>query len=344
MRIVIAVLLLTGSLLAQTKVDFSGIFLRTGTAVGKGHAAPAVPRILEVKQTSDWVEITAMQNGETAVARYRLDDKKSKPVQARWKGDNLVLKGTIKRQWSTAGPFWPLAVTENMEEKWKLSADAQQLLIRTRADIGLSDFDIYTRQPSLKAAQDAADLAAKTLQKCDRILRISDLTMENAKTRRYDEGAAIGGAWFEQITRCVFYNVVLSGDFFKNLERIEESKQMQFRKQGQSISAYTGDVVLEVQLLPWRCPTQIGTWLGNGTPLREAVQGLRFVVRWQGATPKDPGEVQSDFRYEPWRELNVSNVFYRMQIPAKDIPLTEDLEVQILSKDGERLACVKGHL
>jgi hypothetical protein len=68
------------------------------------------------------------------------------------------------------------------------------------------------------------------------------------------------------------------------------------------------------------------------------------MVRWLGAEQKDLGEVESDFRYEPWRESLTPMVFYRMRIPAQDIPLTNDLEVVIFSKTGEQLACIKGHL
>ena len=68
------------------------------------------------------------------------------------------------------------------------------------------------------------------------------------------------------------------------------------------------------------------------------------MVRWLGAEPRDIGEVPSESLREPWREKNVPSDFYRMQIPAKDIPLTDELEVLIFSKDGEQLACLKGHL
>jgi hypothetical protein len=106
MKLLVTVLFLTGFSLAQTKADFSGIFLRTRSEV-QGHPEPAVPRILEVKQTAEEVVVTATQNGETAVARFRLHDNKSDTVQGRLKGKNLLLKTTVPRQWPVTGLIGP---------------------------------------------------------------------------------------------------------------------------------------------------------------------------------------------------------------------------------------------
>jgi hypothetical protein len=46
MRLFVAVLLLACSSGAQTKPDFSGIFLRTETKIGKEHLELVIPRIL----------------------------------------------------------------------------------------------------------------------------------------------------------------------------------------------------------------------------------------------------------------------------------------------------------
>jgi hypothetical protein len=341
MKLLVTVLFLTGFSLAQTKADFSGIFLRTRSEV-QGHPEPAVPRILEVKQTADEVVVTATQNGETAVARFRLHDKKSDTVQGRLQGKNLLLRTTVPRQWPVAGLIGPTVVPESLEEKWELSPDAQQLVILTKPGIGISDSDIYAREPSFDAAQAAARLAATT--KCETVLPISALGKEQKTTWKYDQGADLGAAFFEQITHCVFYDAVLSGEFFKNLARTKESAQTRFRKKGEPVTAYTGDIVLEVGVHPWTCSETIGEWAPTGTPRPETAQDLRFMVRWLGAQREDLGEVPSEFLHDPWREANAPAAFYRLQIAAKDIPLADDLEVLIFSKSGDQLACVKGHL
>jgi hypothetical protein len=341
MRLFITVLLFSSLSPAQIKADFSGIFLRTQYMV-RGHSEPTDPRILEIKQTADEVVATATQNGETVVAHYRLDGKKSEKVQARLKGKNLILKTIVQQQWQTAGLVGPEVVSESLEEKWELSPDAQQLVILTKPGVGTSESDIYIREPSLEAAQNAARSAGA--KNCETALPISALRKEKEATWRYDQGADLGLALFRQITRCVLYDAVLSGDFFKNLERTKESSQAQFRKKGQPITTYTGDIVLEVGLHPTACSGEVGNWAPTGPSRPEVIHDLRFMVRWLGAKSQDVGEVQSEFLREPWRELNTPYDFYRMQIPARDVPLADDLEVLIFSNDGEQLACVKGHI
>ena len=54
------------------------------------------------------------------------------------------------------------------------------------------------------------------------------------------------------------------------------------------------------------------------------------------------GEVHAELLHDPCREEQPAVDFYRMQIAAKGIPLTDELQIHISSQDGEQLACVKG--
>ncbi len=343
MKLLITLLLLGCFSLAQSKVDFSGIFLRTQSSF-RGNPETAIPRVLEIRQTANEVTVTATQNGETAVAHYRLD-KKSQAVQARLKYESFILKGTVKRQSPGLGlGLLSPGIAENVEEKWELSPDSQQLMIRTRESMGAGQFDIdtrYTRQPSLEAAQAAAASATKT--GCETALPMSALRSQMEKPRKYLQGATLGIATLQRITRCISYDAVLSGDFFKDLERTGKSGQFQFHRKDRSVTAYSGDLVLEVGLLHGYCTGEIGDWALTG-PAPEAAQDLRFKVRWLGDQQKDLGEPQSEFLVEPWREWTETEAFYRMTIPADGIPIGDDLEVLILSKSGEQLACVKRHI
>jgi hypothetical protein len=256
-------------------------------------------------------------------------------------GANLVLRTTVERKSPGSGVSVP-AVVENLEEKWALSPDSQRLVICTKADIGISECETYIRELSFETAKAAAESAAT--MDCKKSLPIPELENEKKATRGYDHGAILGTALFEQITRCIGYEAVLSADFLKGLQRTKKLEQVEFRKNGQTISAYENDIVLEVSPTPIASSWEIGPWLQAGTPAPEAVRGLRFMVRWIGAQEKHLGEVESELLHEPWREQQTSSGFYRMRIPAKDIPLTDDLEVVIFASNGERLACVKGHL
>jgi hypothetical protein len=329
-----AVLLVTSSL-AQTKPDFSGVFLRTQIATDKDHLHAAVPRILEITQTVDEVTVTAIQNGETVLARYSLSGKNSEKFQARLKGGSLVIKGTSQRQMLGDGIGMPPIP---LEKQWTLSPDLQQLTIRTIGNLAVAESEMYTRQPSLEAAQSAARRTSRT--SCNAAVPLSTLS----KMRRLDRGAQVGVTGFEQITRCVLYKAVVSGDFFKGLERVESSGSVQFRKKDRSISTYAGDVVLEVEPDMRICPGEMGNWAQTGPEVPGTVEQLRFVVRWLGTDQRDLGEVPSEVLTEPMRETDPAEVSYRMRIPAGDVPLTDDLEVAIFAKTGEQLACIKGHI
>jgi hypothetical protein len=340
MRPVVAVLLLAGCTLAQTKPDFSGIFLRTETTEGK-HSEPAVPRIIEVKQTANEIAVTAAQNGETAVVRYRLDSKKSDRVYARLKAKSLVLKGTIAHRSDPEGFGFGFPSIENLEKTWELSPDGQRLLIRTKGNVGISDVDTYIRQPSM----DAALAASSTVRRgCDGSSRVSGLTRKTHARGKYEEGASLGVAYFERLTSSVLYDAVMSGKFFKDLEWIADGEHGRFHKNGQPVTNYTGDIVLGVAPHPHFFSDELGAWEPIGPEPPNATVNLRFMVRWLGAEQRDLGEVEPEFLYEPWRELLTPTAFYRMRIPAQDVPLTDDLEVLIFSRTGEQLACVKGHI
>ena len=341
MRLAIAVLLLASSSLAQAKPDFSGVFLRTETTAN-GRSETAIPRILDIKQTADEVQVTALQNGETAVAHYPLGGKKTEKVQARLKGNYLQVKTTVKWQFSSAAWLWPtLPLSETVSEKWELSPDGSQLTIKMQG-AGSDESEAYVRKPSLEAAKAEAGSAAT--KECGSAPSIFALRSLRQGTRRYAEGADLGAALLRRVTQCVWYSAAISGDFFKNLERSTESGLPRFHKNALPVSTYTGDIVLEVAPRPQFCSGEVGAWEPAGTLPTEAALNLRFIVRWMGMQQKDLGEIESEFRYEPWRELSTPLAFYRMRIPAQDIPLTDELEVLIYSKSGEQLACIKGHI
>lgn len=159
-----------------------------------------------------------------------------------------------------------------------------------------------------------------------------------------NDGVSLGGTIFEQITRCVHYDAVLSGGFFKDLERIRDSSQVRFRRKGQPVSAFQGDLVLEVQPVAFGCPWEIDGWTLIGPRRLESVERLRFTVRWLGALQRDIGEVQSEFLHEPMQEMNPPAPFYRMKIAAQGVPLNDALEVAIFAESGEQLACIRGHI
>lgn len=342
MRVTLALMLLAASLCAQDKPDFSGIFLRTETRF-RGKAEPTTPRVIEVSQTGEVVHVTATQNLETATVDYRFKgDKQGKP-EARLKGQNLLVKSTTEVQLPSLGLFWPgSVVAQTFEEKWELSADGKQLKIHWKyGGSSEEDVDIYDREPSRDAALAAAATAGS--KACDSGRSLLGLRAQRQDAQAYQGGYEVGMVMVRRITRCVTYDAVLSGDFFKNLVRAKDQHGSHFLRNGRAADAFDTDLVLEVEPHPYVCRGEAGTWTQTAAP-PESSLGLRFMLRWSGTERKDLGEIPSEFRYEPWRESSNPVAFYRMRVPAQGIPLTNDLEVTIFSKTGEQLACIKGHL
>lgn len=340
MRLALAVVLLAGCSLAQAKPDFSGIFLRTETRF-RDKAEAAIPRVIEVRQTPDAVLITATQNLETATVDYRFKGDKQNKAEARLKGRNLLIRSIAEIQLPDPGLFWlSSVVAQPVEEKWEMSPDGKQLEIHRQYGQSSEEVDIYDREPS----RDDAMAAAATAGLKTSANGLSFLGYRNQRgTQTYEQGHELGLVQVQRITRCVTYDAVLSGDFFKNLVRVKDQQGSHFLKTGQATDAFSGDLVLEVGPRPYACIGEAGTWTVTAAPPESSVD-LRFMVRWLGSEKRDLGEVQSKFNYEPWQEWRNPVAFYRMRIPAQDIPLTDDLEVTIFSKTGEQLACIKGHL
>jgi hypothetical protein len=326
---------------AQTRPDFSGIFLRTGTRTGKGQFGPAVPRILEVKQTAAEVEVIAIENGETALVHYRFESERSDSVQAKLKEDKLVLKAKFDPQFPGAGVYQQ--APHVAQEDWVLSADGRILTLGWKDYDGISGVETYLREPDLQAARAGAERAAEG-RVCEHPLPSPTRGNQTRPAMMDENGVELGFASFEQITFCTSYSVVLSGEFFKGLQSKQGANQTTFQKSGKVVTQYMGDLTLEVSPHSWACGGEIGTWVSGERRQIDPLERLRFMVRWLGSTEDDLGEVHSELLHQPWRENYPAEVFFRMRVPADNIPLQDNLEVVIFSEDGQQLACVRGRV
>lgn len=342
MRLALTLMFLVCCSFAQVAPDFSGVYLRTSTKI-RNQPIPATPRILEVHQTADELNLKAAQNYETATARYPLSNQKSDKLQVSFRGKSLHVKAAIVRQLGVPGSQGEtMSSTEVVEEDWDLSEDGRQLTITRKSSIADRErVDTYTREPSWDAAAEASKVATRDGCAPETAPGSKE---ERLKSRKLDKGIALGFTFFRAITKCVIYDAAISGDFFKNLKSTKEQGAERFQKSGQPVDKYSGDILLEVAPHQIPCFGEAGEWVHTGNPMPNAVQDLRFMVRWLGTKEKDFGELPSEFFYEPWREFSYPAPYYRMHVPADDIPITDDLEVVIFASSGEELACLKGHL
>jgi hypothetical protein len=85
------------------------------------------------------------------------------------------------------------------------------------------------------------------------------------------------------------------------------------------------------------------TLMGGGQ-FKDSLKGLRFHMTWVGAETRDLGEVPAEFKTQPRPHGLPSDNGYQMEIPARDVPISDTLQIQILSATGDQLGCVCGHL
>jgi hypothetical protein len=56
------------------------------------------------------------------------------------------------------------------------------------------------------------------------------------------------------------------------------------------------------------------------------------------------GEVPADLETYPVAKGQVLEGRYNMEVPVSDVPITDSLEIHILSPDGTQLGCINGHI
>jgi len=364
-RLFPSVLLLFASsfLAAQNVPDFSGVYLqnpkKTGLRPGKNSTVQHIqaleeveqafegpPLILVVTQKSDAIETTKIQNGTQDIGYYRLTSSNSKKARLDSVGRAKLKNRTLLIEYTANRPFeeLPLLPTiEKIEEKWELSPDASLLTIRRSiSPFSVSELDTFVRQASLDSALARAS-EVSLVNKCV-CLRLP--FPANARTKDWDE-AELGFTVYRQLNTCVLFDAGLWGGFFKGLERSETPNGTQFRKSGQVVSEFPSDGVLEVTVKVHDCPQETFSALSmitSPSTLPPELLGLRFRVKWTGSATRDLGEVESELLSEPWPELRPAEKFFRMQIPSKDVRLTDTLEVRILTKTGNQVGCIKGRI
>jgi len=352
-------------LMAQNRPDFSGVFLRTTVESKKNHIDTPLPIILEIKQNGKRLEVIAYQHDRTITNNYSLGGKSTNrtptgfPVErrAQVKGNLLVTKSTVK--------FSGRKQQFILSEKWHLSQDSQQLTIQQRSEytnavtsgVPVQQTEYYARQQSLEAALRALSVAPP--------FKCPDLAVPGARNegkQTYEDSAAIGAVPYHEGMRSVFLSADVSGPFLKGLKSVRHDGATEFARNGVAVLNYPDSVTLEIQPRSLLCKTKwdsnwdplpLGIWAAwiplwpmpsKAPPLDPDLSELRFQIRWVGSVEKDLGEVPSELITEMWPEFGTPTTFYRLNISGQQIPLTDSLEIQILSKDGQPLANIAGHI
>lgn len=344
----------SGSAFAQSIPNFSGVFLRQyieDHGITTFITGAENPLILDIKQGADTLRVTEIQHGVQATDVYDLSGKTSMNAspdgvrskdQVKFHDGRLVLKS----QWRNPRNAGPDLVTE---QTWELSSDLQTLTIQPKINArGLSRdsrrIAVFARQVSMRDALEKAQ-AASAMNNC----KVAPHPFGWVTRLDRSRGVVLGHTDFDELVWTVGFDAYLRGDFFSGLRRTDAAEQAGFRKNGQLIQTYDGPLTLEV--IPYMKPhprylfSTMGAVMGWGDPhLPGWLLNLRFRIKWVGSESRDLGEVPAELGHEPWPDESHPRKMYQIAVPAQDVPLTDGLEVHILSPAGTQLGCIRGHI
>lgn len=361
---VLTVTFLSAVLMAQNRPDFSGVFLRTTVETKKHQVDTPPPIVLEIKQNGTRLEVIAYQYDRTITSTYNLGGKSTDrtptgfPVEhrAKAKANLLVTKSIVE---------FPGKQQFILSEKWHLSQDSQQLTIQQKSKYSnavadgfpLQQTEHYARQQSLEMALTALSTAPPF--KC---LDLPGPAVRNDGKQTYEDAAKIGAVVYHEGMRSVVFSADISGPFLKGLKSVRHDRDTEFTRNGLAVLNYPDSVTLEIEPHSLLCrttwdsdwdPLPLGTWTASiplgpmpskAPPLDPDLRDLRFQIRWVGSVEKELGEVPSELIKEMWWEFGRPTTYYRLNISGQQIPLTDSLEIQILSKDGKPLAHIAGQI
>jgi len=349
-RYIFLLLVCSSALFGRSRTDYSGTFARTGVAdiPSKGKHAPSSetspPLTLQVQQTANWLRVTTIQNWASSVSRYRLNGKPSDNVdhdgfhttdRLKLKNQELLIKTELLL---SADYSFPISRT------WKLSPDLQTLTMEHVAHApgykAVGYTETFARKPSLEVALEQAE-AISEMNRCN-VAPSTEFAVN--KPTQYDGAAPLGFTGFQQLGRYVSFYASLDGPFFRGLVRVDKPDGPEFYKGSQLVKTFTNEFVLEIE--PRLTKTFDWFEIGSGAAgVPEEFRTLRFHLRWKGADSRDLGEVPSKMEaLQLTLPLAPPPEWHILKVPTDNVPLTDDLEIRILSSTGQQLGCISGHI
>lgn len=343
---------------AQKVPDFSGVYIETqqqfpSLRTKPSHPMirqnkPSNPMVLQIGQDADLLRLTEYQNGSQAVFVYKLNGEPStndspgegqSESRVKFRDASLVITAKVNGHW---------AHDEVRVESLQLSPDLQTLTVQPEPEDPvqgrlrwLFGIDAYSRRTSLAAAlEEAAKISP--LNNC-----VPEPPYPAKRARDISHGVPLGEAGFEYLGWDESFSAFLSGEFFNELRLIPTRGGIEYRRNRVLVSKFSGPLNLTV--VPFWAPNP--QWmhldartLMGGSRFTDSLKGLRFHITWVGSDTHDLGEVPADLKTRPGPHGLPSDNWYEMQIPAQDVPISDTLEIHILSAAGDHLGCVCGHL
>jgi hypothetical protein len=157
----------------------------------------------------------------------------------------------------------------------------------------------------------------------------------------------LGSTAFKQLGWTEAFNAGLDGEFFTHLKLMPAPGGVELRKNHVSVSNFSGSLALTVTAAIRKEPHWMGSsssMVMGGWRFTDALRGLRFRLNWGGSESRDLGEVPAELKSQVLVKNFPPENWYEMEVPAQDVPITDSLEIHILSAAGSQIGCISGHI
>ena len=170
---------------------------------------------------------------------------------------------------------------------------------------------------------------------------------QGEKQTEFGTGVKAGFGLVQYQQTCVHFQVFfISGDFFDGLQVDKKSKAVEFRKKNVTYRNFPDQLVVDVEGFAWRC----GGRADQITPPDYAaglMEGASFEVSWKRGDETRPATLLSTQERHPGP---TSRWNYFLTVPSKDVPLTDNLVIDVSLRRGiantqltTNLKCILGH-
>ncbi|MGE5326093.1 MAG: hypothetical protein ACM3NO_03570 [Deltaproteobacteria bacterium] len=294
--------------------------------------------------------MTTLQNGATFTSRYRLDGSKTKNLdadrvetedRARFRKTKLEIESVVVAR---SGEPSNAPNRTRITQTWELSPDGRTLTISNSSILqGRAGKEIYSRRAGMNDATAESNAASET-NRCN-AYSADDISPQKPD---YSKGVFLGETGFRQFGKTTSFDAGLAGDFLKGLVRRESPSGYRFQRNGKPVEVFPDLVLVELEPnVVDPASREVGTFVPlptGASAVPDELLRLRFDLKWTGSQMRDLGEVSGELMTEPWPELRPPRRWYKLEVPSKNIPLTDTLEIRILSSDGRQVGCISGHI
>jgi hypothetical protein len=170
----------------------------------------------------------------------------------------------------------------------------------------------------------------------------SEAGKNTEKRTIYGTGVETGFQLVRYHDTCMLFRAFfISGDFFSGLSQVDTPAGKQFEKKKQIYRTFPESIIVDVEAIAFPCDIS-----PQHLPTADIAVGLlgtlSFGADWKTNNPDAQLSAVVPIKVEHLNRGIRWNYF--LEIPAKDIPLTDELAISVTARDHIQLAAFSAHL